>query len=163
MLKTIKNVIMMLLLINMFSLVASAQDNIRLVDLVEKGKQLDNKEISVSGEAVGDKMRRGNYFWININDGTNSMGVWMDNEDADKVKNLGNYQHKGDTLQITGIFNRACVEHGGDMDIHAQGLQVIKNGHAVNKSVDAKKIVVGAILTLITGSLMIIYYRYVKE
>ena len=153
MLKTIKNVIVVLMVINIFSLVVGAENNIKLVDLVEKGKKLDKKEISVSGEAVGDKMKRGSYSWININDGTNSMGVWMDNKEADRVKNLGNYQHKGDKIQITGSFNRACAVHGGDMDIHAQSLRVIEKGHKVNSNIHTKKIVTGAVLTLITALL----------
>ena len=73
-------------------------------------------------------MVRGEYAWINVNDGQNAVGIWVNKNLTEDILYAGNYKFKGDGLEITGIFHRACPEHGGDLDIHAQGLRKIRPG-----------------------------------
>ncbi|MDP2905152.1 MAG: DNA-binding protein, partial [Candidatus Omnitrophota bacterium] len=107
-----------------------------------------------SGEAIGDVMPRGGNAWVNINDGNNALGVWMDASTAKEIKFTGSYKSRGDSLEITGVFHRACLEHGGDLDIHAQGLRKLASGRMVNQRLNLDKRNLSLILL---GALLIIW------
>lgn len=137
-------------------------DELSFNDLVENGKAYDKKVVKVRGEAIGDVMKRGSYTWINISDGTLPFGIWMKNEDAEKVKMLGNYHNKGDIIEVTGTFNRACSQHGGDMDIHADNVVVVKKGQIITRSLDYRKLNISMGLTALTLVLGVLFYRKIK-
>ncbi|MDP2044144.1 MAG: hypothetical protein Q8K15_03125, partial [Candidatus Omnitrophota bacterium] len=123
-------------------------------ELINNAKQYDGKLIIYSGEAIGDVMPRGGNAWVNINDGNNALGVWMDASTAKEIKFTGSYKSRGDSLEITGVFHRACLEHGGDLDIHAQGLRKLASGRMVNQRLDLNKRNLSLILL---GALLIIW------
>jgi hypothetical protein len=135
----------------------------KLNDLVEKAKQLDEKTITVQGEVIGEALERGEYTWININDGTNAIGIWMPKEYSDKIKVYGGYKNKGDIIQVKGTFNRACSEHGGDLDIHAKEVKIIKNGYLVKEYIPQYKILTSIILTTVSLSIGYILYITLKK
>lgn len=118
-------------------------------DLIENSKKHDQKEIIYQGEAVGDVMIRGSFAWVNVNDGVNAMGVWVKASEAKQIKYLGSYKFRGDIVRINGTFNRACREHGGDMDVHANDLKIVKSGHPVEHPVHREKLIVAIILFLL--------------
>ena len=97
---------------------------------------------------------RGEFAWVNINDGESALGVWMSAALAKEIKFTGNYKSRGDRLEIAGVFHRACLEHGGDLDIHAQSLRKIGNGRMVSEKLNFDK--VSAILILL-GALFLIW------
>jgi hypothetical protein len=97
-------------------------------ELIENGGQYDGREALYQGEVIGEIMQRKDGAWVNINDGENSIGVWMPSELATTIKYKGSYKTQGDIIQIEGIFNRVCTQHGGDLDIHAISLRKIKSG-----------------------------------
>jgi len=97
-------------------------------DLIANAKEFNGKTVKFAGEVIGDVMRRGDHAWVNVNDGTNAIGIWMPASLAADIHTEGNFKQTGDYVEVTGIFNRACIEHGADMDIHAIELQVIKPG-----------------------------------
>jgi len=123
-------------------------------ELITRAKQYDGKLITYCGEAIGDVMKRSEFAWVNINDGDNAIGVWMSGILAKEINFTGTYKSLGDTLEITGIFHRACLEHGGDLDIHAQTLRKLAGGKLVNHKLDFLK--VELILTLF-GALFLIW------
>ncbi len=108
-------------------------------ELINKAKEYDGKSVVYAGEAIGDVMVRGNFAWVNVNDGENAVGVWMSKELAGEIKVTGSYHAKGDRLEITGVFQRNCVQHGGDMDIHAQGIRKISPGKLVKEQLHTGK------------------------
>jgi hypothetical protein len=108
-------------------------------ELINNAKEYDGKSVVYVGEAVGDVMVRGDFAWVNINDGENAIGVWISKELAVEIKFTGSYHSKGDRLEITGVFQRNCIQHGGDMDIHAQGVRKISPGWAVGEELDTTK------------------------
>lgn len=126
-------------------------------DLIENGKLLDGSEVTIKGEAIGEPMKRGEYTWVNISDGSNAMGIWLKSSDAQKINLYGNNKTKGDTVKILGEFHRACAEHGGDMDIHSLSIEIAEKGYLINKSVNLSKVKLGLILSLITAVLA--YYN----
>lgn len=156
MLKIFRIIILSLFIVILNGQMCSAAPYKNFNDLIENGRNLDNKIITVQGEVIGDRMKRGNYSWINISDGSNGMGIWIKNEDADAIKVYGNYNNKGDTVEIEGKFNRACKEHGGDMDIHAQSIKIIKAGYPVNHAINRNKIITALLLTAVTIILAIL-------
>ena len=122
-------------------------------ELINKSKEYDGRLITYTGEVIGDVMLRGEFAWVNINDGDNALGVWMSATLAKEIKFVGNYKFRGDSLEITGIFHHACLEHGGDLDIHAQTLRKLGNGRVVNQVLNLDKknlslILLGALLLI---------------
>jgi hypothetical protein len=108
-------------------------------ELINNAREYNGKSVVYVGEAVGDVMVRGDFAWVNINDGENAVGIWMSKELAGKIGFTGSYHVIGDRLEITGIFQRNCIQHGGDMDIHAQGIRRISPGRVVSEGLDTTK------------------------
>lgn len=107
---------------------ACSAQQISSKDLVSRAKDFDNTAVVYRGEVVGDVMMRGAHAWINVNDGTHAIGVWITAAMAGDISRTGNFKQTGDTVEVTGIFHRACCEHGGDLDIHAQQMRVVVPG-----------------------------------
>lgn len=112
-------------------------------ELINNAKQCDGKLVTYAGEVIGDIMARGNYAWLNVNDGNNAIGIWTDKNLIQEISCAGSYKSRGDWIEITGIFQRACPEHGGDLDIHAQSIRIIKQGRYLTEraSLDKKNLV----------------------
>ena len=128
-------------------------------DLINNAKEYDNKEVIYSGEVIGDIMRRGEYAWINVLDGSNSIGVWIAYDEAKKIKYKGSYKYKGDMVEVTGIFNRACPEHGGDFDIHAKSMIIKKEGSEIKQGINPNMIYAAVALFLIAVVLNLFIYK----
>jgi hypothetical protein len=123
-------------------------------ELIRNAKEYDGKLIAYSGEVIGDVMRRGEFAWVNINDGENALGAWMSAALAKEIKFTGNYKSRGDRLEIVGVFNRACFEHGGDLDIHARSWLKIASGRMVKENLNFDKVNLNLI---ILGALFLIW------
>lgn len=124
-------------------------------DLIENARKYEGKNIDYKGEVIGDVMSRGEYSWINVHDGKNALGVWIKSELASVILRTGSYKSKGDIIQVNGVFHRACPEHGGDPDIHANSLEKIVPGNPVLEKIDNKKINGIILLTLILSGIWI--------
>jgi hypothetical protein len=98
-------------------------------DLIAHPLAYDGKDILFEGEAIGDPMKRGGYAWVNVLDSDAAMGIFMPSGYLASIKNYGSSRRKGDTLRVRGVFRRACPDHGGDMDIHASSIEVVKKGY----------------------------------
>lgn len=109
-------------------------------ELIENAKLYDGKDVVFQGEVIGDVMKRGDFSWVNINDGQNAIGVFFENSISCGITFTGDYDHRGDIVKVRGVFHRACLEHGGDMDIHAAGIVKLKDGNRVIHKVDRKKL-----------------------
>lgn len=118
------------------------------VALIGAPANFDGDKITFRGEAVGDPMVRTDGAWIHLNDdpyseksipaggdlaGYNSgLPVWLiDGAQVGQVQRYGSYRAMGDIVEVVGTFNAACLEHGGDMDIHATSLRVVQEGREV--------------------------------
>ena len=85
-------------------------------------------------------MTRGEYAWLSVNDGPNAIGVWINKGLIKDILYTGSYKAKGDLVEIMGKFNRSCVEHGGDLDIHAQSINKISSGSKISHTVNIRAI-----------------------
>lgn len=127
---------------------AAAGEEAGSVLLIEQAKAYDARQIIYTGEVIGDILNAKDHVWLNVSDGSNAIGIWTAKDLAASVRVPGRYSQVGDTVSITGRFNRACAEHGGDMDLHADSLTLIKQGTPTGHPVPAWKIWLAALLTI---------------
>jgi len=119
-------------------------------ELIEKSKELNGKELSYKGELITAILNRGEYSWINLNDGANAIGIWCKSSLLKDVKNIGDYKNKGDLLEVKGVFNRACAMHAGELDIHADALKIVSRGYPIREHINIVRVHSSAILFAIT-------------
>lgn len=134
-------------------------ETIDINNLIFESNIYDHNIVEVKGEAIGEELNRGEYSWININDSTNSIGIYMESNDAKKVKVYGGYNKTGDTVFIEGKYNKACIEHSGDTDIHAINVEVIKDGVKVEPEIPSYKPVIAIGLIMISFSINYMLYK----
>lgn len=108
-------------------------------ELIKDAKLYDGKIVVYTGEVIGELMRRGDYAWLNINDGRNAIGIWTPSSLMREIAFVGSYKSIGDTIEVTGVFHRACIQHGGDLDIHAQAIRKISAGRPVQHRLNIAK------------------------
>lgn len=129
---------------------AGAADTVSIVALIDNMKKYDDKVVTIQGEAIGDLMVRGVNAWITVNDDAYSktsieeggplvgmsnagIGVWIPEQQGHKINVFGGWKNKGAIVRVTGVFHRACPEHGGDTDIHADLVDVVAPGRPFSK------------------------------
>jgi hypothetical protein len=127
--------------------------------LIENANLLDGKKVTYRGEAVTAIMKRGEYAWVNVNDGDNAIGIWCKASMLTIVNTLGNYKHIGDILEVDGIFKRACPMHGGELDIHANKVRILKAGFPVRERVDPWKTGLAAFFFLLALTVTIAFRK----
>ncbi len=132
-----------LIIIALFTLLipvkAKAEIKVSINDLINNAKEYDGKLVTIRGEAIGESMNRGDFTWININDTTNAIGVWLNKKEASKVTCFGTYDYTGDMVEITAIFHRACREHGGEADLHGNTIRMIEKGQKTKEMISPIK------------------------
>jgi hypothetical protein len=135
-----------LLLTAPLNALATAQE-VSSTDLIENALTLDGETVTYTGEVIGDILKRGDHTWLNLSDGSNAIGIWVDTEQLGDVSIPGRYEEHGDEVRITGVFHRACREHGGDMDIHAENLELLRAGASVPVGIPAGRLILAVFLT----------------
>ncbi|MCX5668668.1 MAG: DNA-binding protein [Candidatus Omnitrophica bacterium] len=128
------------------------------LELINNAKQYDGKIITYKGEVIGDVMIRGEYVWLHVNDGIIAIGIWAPKAMIGDIRYAGDYHKKGDIVEVSGIFHRSCLEHGGDLDIHASEIKKITPGSLVIQPVSRKKVCIG-VYSLI---LVLLFYALKK-
>jgi len=113
--------------------------SISSTELINNAKQYDGKIVIYEGEVIGDIMKRGDFAWMNVNDGQNAIGIWVNASLVKDIAHTGSYKSLGDRVEVTGIFNRACIEHGGDLDIHSQAIRKTASGRQVQERLNPGK------------------------
>ena len=123
------------------------------VELITNASKYDGSSVVYQGEVIGDLMVRGEYAWINVNDGKNAIGIWILKEFTEDILYSGSYKARGDLVEVAGKFNRACADHGGDLDIHAYSVRKVSPGNIISHAVNRKRIyfTLGLLLILIGG------------
>lgn len=123
----------------LFAPCTSYAQPISSTDLINNAKFYEAKTLVYQGEVIGDVMVRSNYAWINVNDGASAIGIWVSTSLAKEIAYTGSYKSRGDVVEITGVFHRACPEHGGDLDIHAQAMRKIGAGRIIQEKLNTGK------------------------
>jgi hypothetical protein len=103
-------------------------------------------------------MIRSDYAWLHVNDGTIAIGIWAPKAMVRDILYAGNYHKKGDIVEVSGIFHRSCLEHGGDLDIHAFEIKKITPGNLIIQPVSRKKVYIG-----ISSLLLVLLFYALKK
>ncbi|MGE5552200.1 MAG: OB-fold nucleic acid binding domain-containing protein [Bacteroidota bacterium] len=100
-----------------------------LADLIEGSVFYDNQRVTLRGEAVGDLMTRGPVAWVNLYDGTATIGAYGPTSLLRRIESTGSYNKRGDEVRVSGIFHRADTRQGGELVIEATELTIVKKGY----------------------------------
>jgi len=131
---------MILLVIGLWFLVTNCfAAPISSEELIQNAREYDGKTVVYKGEVIGDIMMRKEFVWINVNDGVNAIGIWSKKDLTRDILYTGGYKSRGDMVEVRGIFHRACLEHGGDLDIHIEELSKIDSGMVVTEKINFAK------------------------
>ncbi|MDP2913605.1 MAG: DNA-binding protein [Candidatus Omnitrophota bacterium] len=156
--KSLRVAVLAILSVFVFQLSAFAAEEISSKALIDNADFFDSKRVLYKGELITAILNRGGHSWINLNDGENAIGVWCRKDALGVVQFIGDYKNKGDVLVVDGIFHRACPVHGGELDIHAGAVNILKHGFALKERVDKAKLNISIALFL-AAILMIIVFR----
>ena len=141
------------------SLIMSLQNSIVPInDLIKESQPYHNQAIIIQAEVILEVLERDDYAWLNVNDGTNAIGVYLPIEMTQELDVFGDYRHKGDVVLIEGVFSRNCDEHGGEIDIHATSLTIVQEGYEINHEVSVWKFVI-AIISFSLSIIVLLVYR----
>jgi len=162
-----KNIIAVFL-ISIFTLCAFcffcyADEAVSSAELINNAREYDGKVVIYKGEVIGDIMARKEFVWINVNDGINTIGIWSNKDLVRDIVYAGNYKSKGDIVEMKGVFHRACLEHGGDLDIHVEELRKINNGMITEEKIDIAKRNKAFVLLGVLGLVIILSQLKIKK
>jgi len=94
----------------------------------------------------------------------NAIGIWLKKELAGEIQFSGSYHAKGDRVEIIGVFHRGCIQHGGDMDIHAQNIRKVDPDRLVREDSDTgKRNFTFILLGVLSLVLIFVHQRRSKE
>jgi len=128
--------------------------------LIEQAKALNGQEVSYQGEVIGDIMPRHGHYWINVLNNGTAVGIWITAEQRAVIGLAGRYGIQGDEVKIIGQFNRACSEHGGDLDIHAHPIEIVSKGYYIPQKLNITRLIIAAgFFILAAGCLIILMKR----
>ena len=152
-------VILTLLLLLVPAAALAEGESVNSNDLIDRAKDYDNQTIVYEGEVLGDILYRGDYAWLAVFDGSNTIGVYVTKAQADSISLVGGYGMRGDTVRISGVFHRACAEHGGDLDIHADTVTILETGASVAMPVSRVVVALAALLPLPAAALLLLVWQ----
>lgn len=130
---------------------------VSLQELIENVKKYDGKTVTYKGEVIGDIMIRGEDAWINVRDETGALGIFCPKELTGRITYTGSYNFIGDTISASGVFHHSCPQHGGEPDIHAEKIIILKKGEAISHPLEPQKVKASIILPAVVFSLTIIH------
>ena len=128
-------------------------------DLIERAKDFDNTTVVYEGEVLGDILDRGEYAWLAVSDGSNTIGCYVTRAQVEQIGFVGGYGKRGDDVRIVGVFHRACAEHGGDLDIHADSLVVVRAGANASQTAQKPLLIAALVLPLPAAALLLLAWK----
>ncbi|NTU89369.1 MAG: hydrolase, partial [Actinobacteria bacterium] len=136
---------------------------VTITDLCNAPEEYDGVLVEITGEAVGDILNGDDsgHKWVNLSSEGSTIGVYVSNEEADKVTNLGAYNVTGTVLEIQGTYHVACQDgHDGELDVHAAAVTV-KSAGGVGEpdSIDPLFLVLGRASVVLGISLHVLHVQ----
>lgn len=120
---------------------------------------LNNMQVRFSGEAVGDVLYAdADHKWVNVlgASGT-SIGVFMTNEQAAQIVNLGDYKTSGTMVEVRGTYCINCSDHQGELDVHASSVIVTDTGGAITHTPNTDWAVYGLFMSVIALAVLLTF------
>ncbi|MGC8682967.1 MAG: DNA-binding protein [Athalassotoga sp.] len=129
-------------------------------DMINNPSAYDGKFLTVQGQAVGSVMRRGDYAWVNMTDGTQTLGFWMPYSLARQIKYTASYDFKGDLLTVEGTFVAMSLKHDGDMEFDVSKIVKIIPGEKIVHTIDFDRIIFLIVISAIVFVLWILKKKF---
>lgn len=108
------------------SLAFAAPDPVDTIRLSMAEPRLDGATVRFSGEAIGEALKAGgDNRWINVLDEGVAIGVFAPQDAIAGIDGYGEWGREGTRIEVTGVYNVACPDHGGDLDVHATEIKVL--------------------------------------
>lgn len=148
---------LLLLLVPAASL--AEEESVGSNELIDRAKDYDGQPVVYEGEVVGDILYRGEFAWLAVFDGSNTIGCYVTRAQAEEITFVGGYGKRGDTVRIEGVFHRACAEHGGDLDIHATTVTVITAGTEIAMPSSKTTLILACALPLPAAALLFLVWK----
>ena len=113
-------------------------------ELASARSGLDGQAVTFVGEVVSETLAGGaGHVWVNVLSEGVAIGVWMPETLAERLEVFGRFSHTGDIVRVTGVLNEGCDQHGGDLDVHAIALEVLRSGERRERPVEWWKLGAG--------------------
>jgi hypothetical protein len=147
-------------------------------ELIECPASFDGAEVRYRGEAVRAVLRRGPRSWVQRNDdpyglelgplydhrttvgGNSGIPVSIPTSVADTIAYVGGPRHRGDIIEVTGVFYRADPRDGGGPAIEADAATITRVGRPVRRSVDNARLLTAAVIAAIAlGTALLAHVR----
>ncbi len=132
-------------------------DEVSLSELVSNPLNYDQEVVEVRGEVIGNVLKDLDGYWINISDGKGIVGVFIKEANWKGELQGGDYNRKGDIVSVKGLFSVSCVKHGGDLDIHAQRLILLKESKPQSYPLETRKVLISLFLLFLV--LISLFFR----
>lgn len=126
--------------------------------LSKANPELDGTEVRFVGEAIGETLRAdGRSRWVNVLADGVAIGVVAPTDTLDVIDGFGVYSRRGTIVEVTGVFNVACPQHGGDLDVHASEIRALEPSEPIERPANLFKGVVAAALFVVAGALAYLF------
>jgi hypothetical protein len=129
-------------------------------DMINNPNMYNGKFLTVQGQAVGSIMRRGDYAWVNMTDGAQSLGFWMPYALAKEIKYTTSYDFKGDLLTVEGTFVAMSLKHDGDMEFDVSKIVKIVPGGKVFHEINFDRVIFLIVISAVAFVLWILKRRF---
>jgi hypothetical protein len=151
------------LLLSTASFAAAAPLAVDTTRLSQGEAALDGATVRFSGEAIGEALKAGgDYRWVNVLADGVAIGVFTPQELVGDIDGYGDWDRTGSIVEVTGVYNVACEQHGGDLDVHATDVRVTRRSIARTHPVRPYKAIV-AFLAAAVGIALALRYRTLKR
>lgn len=127
--------------------------SVNVASLLADPARYDSQEVSIEAEAIGDRLHARHGTWVNFLDTTAAIGCFVPTSLAKDIHLLGGYKLKGDVFRVTGVFHASCPKHGGELDIHADRLELLQKGRPTPRPISRAKVALAAGLSLASALL----------
>jgi hypothetical protein len=123
----------------------------------------DSETVVLTGEVLGDLISDGSgREWVAVGSDGGTVSVLLEEGMSDSIENLGRYQVKGSTVEVTGTYHMACEDHDGLTDVHATSIVVLDAGGSEDTAVDGG--IVGSGFALVAAALLLsLLYRIIRR
>jgi len=145
-----------------------ATEEVTVSDLLERGAELSGKEVTLTGELVGDYgFRNDGWMWTQLNDdsyvfeptredgsgvgGNTGVGIRMPTELGESLDDPGGYRSRGPVVRVTGTWRYHDPERQGESFLQVDSVDVIEPGKSLEEGPQWWTSVIG--LTLVVAAL----------
>lgn len=139
---------------------SSAEDRSLLMvtgsELIAKPQLYEDRLVSVTGEVIGEVMKRGELSWINLKNGDAVIGVLVPTSMIPSISYAGNYHYRGDTIEVVGIFRHSDPGVGGEFSIRADRVAIIESGYRTEHELSPTKVRLAWSMFGITAFLLVL-------